>query len=425
MKKSLTVFVCSTYSDLVNEREAVLDAIRKLQHQHDAMEFFGARTDLPIETCLQEVQRSDVLVVIIGHRYGSLVPNLGISFTEAEYVEGHRLEKPCLVYFRDENVPILPKHIERDPRKIRLLEQFKETLSTRHTIAFFRDAHDLAIRVAADLSHTAQALEEEAARIEQESISRSTVLGEIHEIFNGAIEKGVSESIVVSAFRQAIASLLKDEGKRRPLVFCSYSHTNKEIVKAVASGLRDAGIDVWIDEQDIALGAGIADTISRGLDSADFLAFFISRHSMTSEWATKELNIVISRRLSKRRSAVILPILLEDVEVPALLRDVKYLDLRDGNISRAVTDLIKAINQHAKREKRSGELIYYIQKHNEMMSEIEKRILQMQDLANQAHSPEFADKLRKWIADDYAKINDIKEMNKALEEKILSSPLKD
>jgi hypothetical protein len=425
MRTSLKVFLCSTYSDLVNERDAVLDAIRKLQHQHYSMEFFGARTNQPIETCLEEVRRSDVLVVIVGHRYGSLVPNIGISFTEAEYAEGHRLEKPCLVYFRDENVPILPKHIERDPQKIRLLEQFKETLSTRHTIAFFRDAHDLALRVAADLSHTAQALEQEAVRIEQESISRSTVLGKIHEIFNGAIEKGVSESIVVSTFRQAIASLLKDEGKRRPLVFCSYSHANKEIVKAVASGLRDAGIDVWIDEQDITLGAGIADTISRGLDSADFLAFFISRHSMTSEWAIKELNIVISRRLSKRPSAVILPILLEDVEVPALLRDVKYLDLRDGNVSRAVSDLIKAINQHAKREKRSEQLIDYIQKNNEMMSKMEKQILQLQDLANQAHSSEFADKLREWIAGKYEMINYVKETNKELEEKIVSSIHKD
>ena len=112
MRKSLTVFVCSTYADLIEEREAVLQVIRKLQHQHDSMEFFGARTDLPIETCLEEVRRSDVLVVIVGHRYGSLVPEMGISFSEAEYREGHSLGKPCLVYLRDENVPILPTYLE-------------------------------------------------------------------------------------------------------------------------------------------------------------------------------------------------------------------------------------------------------------------------------------------------------------------------
>ena len=82
---SFTVFVCSTLSDLSQEREGVLDAIRRLKLQHDSMEFFGARADQPIETCLQEVRASDVLVVIVGHRYGSIVPEFGISYSEAEY----------------------------------------------------------------------------------------------------------------------------------------------------------------------------------------------------------------------------------------------------------------------------------------------------------------------------------------------------
>ena len=77
MTTSLTVFVCSTYSDLSEERKAVLDAIRRLQLQHDSMEFFGARSDQPIEACLEQVRCSNVLVVIVGHRYGTLVPELG------------------------------------------------------------------------------------------------------------------------------------------------------------------------------------------------------------------------------------------------------------------------------------------------------------------------------------------------------------
>jgi hypothetical protein len=73
---SFTVFVCSTFSDLSQEREGVLDAIRRLKLQHDSMEFFGARAEQPIETCLQEVRASEVLVVIVGHRYGTIVPGL-------------------------------------------------------------------------------------------------------------------------------------------------------------------------------------------------------------------------------------------------------------------------------------------------------------------------------------------------------------
>jgi hypothetical protein len=92
---------------------------------------------------LAEVGQSDVLVVIVGHLYGSMVPERNISFTEAEYSEAHRLGKPCLVYLRDENVPILPKYMERDPEKIHLLDQFKETLRAQHVIDTFANAEDL------------------------------------------------------------------------------------------------------------------------------------------------------------------------------------------------------------------------------------------------------------------------------------------
>lgn len=151
MTHNLIVFICSTFIDLAEERELVLDAVRRLHLQHDAMEFFGARSNRPLETCLAEVRRSDLLAVIVGHRYGDLIPDIGLSFSQAEYEEGYRLGKPCLVYMRDENVPVLPKHVERDPVKIQKLDQWKSILRERHTISLFREGHDLALRLTADL----------------------------------------------------------------------------------------------------------------------------------------------------------------------------------------------------------------------------------------------------------------------------------
>lgn len=170
-KASLTVFLCSTYSDLSAERTAVLETIRNLQLQHDSMEFFGARPAQPIETCLEEVRSSDVLIVIVGYKYGSLVPGAAISFTEAEYSEGYNLRKPCLIYLRDENVPILLAHIERDPQKLQSLERFRALLKERHTVATFTGATDLAVRVAADLSRAVQAIQETARKREDSKTS--------------------------------------------------------------------------------------------------------------------------------------------------------------------------------------------------------------------------------------------------------------
>ena len=173
MNTSIRVFLCSTFTDLADERKSVLEAIRKLQFQHDSMEFFGARAKLPIKTCLEEVRKSDVLVVVVSHRYGNLVPGRGISFSEAEYREGFRLKKPCLVYFLNDDVRVLPKHVERDSRKQLLLDSWKSKLSKRHTIGTFRDAPDLAVQVVADLTRTMRTLEESStpkSRVSSEDI---------------------------------------------------------------------------------------------------------------------------------------------------------------------------------------------------------------------------------------------------------------
>ena len=57
------------------------------------------------------------------------LPAWEVSYSQAEYEEGVRLEKPCLVYLRDDDVPILPKYVERDPDKLRLLDAWKQTLN--------------------------------------------------------------------------------------------------------------------------------------------------------------------------------------------------------------------------------------------------------------------------------------------------------
>lgn len=156
MSQPFRVFICSTFSDLSDERSFLLEALRRLQIQYDSMEYFGACSETPFETCLAEVRKSDVLIVLVGFCYGSILPQLGVSYPEAEYAEGARLEKPCLIYFRDATVPILPLHIDRDYDKIQLLDRWKSLLEERHPIATFSDGNGLAKQVTTDLSRLIQ-----------------------------------------------------------------------------------------------------------------------------------------------------------------------------------------------------------------------------------------------------------------------------
>jgi len=69
---------------------------------------------------------------------------------------------------------------------------------------------------------------------------------------------------------------------------------------------------------------------------------------MQSQWAKKELDAMIIRRLSNEHGPLIIPILLDDVEIPALIRDVKYLDLRHKNIELGVKEFYKSVQFYLK-----------------------------------------------------------------------------
>lgn len=322
----------------------MLDAIRRLKLQHDSMEFFGARAEQPIETCLQEVRASDVLVVIVGHRYGSLVPELGISYSEAEYSEGFRLKKPCLIYMRDENVPILPRHMERDSEKLKLLEKWKETLNSRHTVAAFQDGNRLAVQVAADLARTIQDLEEIAkARSTARTDGGTVLITEVAALITDALHQGVPEASLLSAIRSSVSSLLGMWHKREPTVFLSYAHADAPVVQQVAERLQAAGVRVWLDKL-LQPGTNWVQEIERELSAADFVAFFISPHSVGGGWARQELQIALHRQVSGEGGAVILPVILADADVPPLLRQYQWVDLRGGSIEKGVRQLVEAIH---------------------------------------------------------------------------------
>jgi hypothetical protein len=351
MAASFTVFLCSTFSDLSAERREVLGAISRLKLQHDSMEFFGARAEQPIETCLREVRASDILVVIVGHKYGSVVPNLGISYSESEYVEAYRLQKFCLVYMRDENVPILPRHMERDPEKLKLLERWKEELQSRHTVASFQDGPGLAIKVAKDLERTIRELQEVAqARAGARTTSDTALFTEVENLILEALSKGVQEPSLLSAVRSTVFSLLATVQKREPTVFLSYAHTDSSIVRRVAEGLTAAGVRAWSPEVELKPGVDWLLELERELSIADFVVFFISPESVESPWVSQEMQIALHRKLSGEGGAVVLPVLLRDADVPPLLRQFRWVDLRDGDIERGIGELVDTIRQRPVRQ---------------------------------------------------------------------------
>jgi hypothetical protein len=85
---------------------------------------------------------------------------------------------------------------------------------------------------------------------------------------------------------------------------------------------------VWIDEAEINIGDSLIEKIREGLDQVDFVAAVITAASVTSKWVTRELDIASNREIEENR-VVVLPLLLEAVELPGFLKGKLYGDFTD------------------------------------------------------------------------------------------------
>ncbi|WP_340002063.1 DUF4062 domain-containing protein [Oceanobacillus sp. FSL K6-0127] len=85
MKKKLQVFISSTFIDLKDERQAAVEAILDAGHIPAGMELFKAGNENQFKTIKRWIDESDVYLLILGGRYGSVETERGKSYTHLEY----------------------------------------------------------------------------------------------------------------------------------------------------------------------------------------------------------------------------------------------------------------------------------------------------------------------------------------------------
>ncbi len=110
-------------------------------------------------------------------------------------------------------------------------------------------------------------------------------------------------------------------------VFLSHNRKDKTRVRQVAERLRAAGLRVWFDEWIIQPGDDIYAAIEHGLEYTRTLILCMSQAAFGSDWVKLERNTSIFRDpINKDRRLI--PLLLEDCKIPAVLRRLSYLDWR-------------------------------------------------------------------------------------------------
>ena len=95
----------------------------------------------------------------------------------------------------------------------------------------------------------------------------------------------------------------------------SYSRRDTATVDTIVARLEKAGIDVWIDREDIAAGGQWRAQIVEAIETAGAFVLSLSPDAAASANVLKELNLAESVP-----DPFVLPVLLQEVKLPAELR---------------------------------------------------------------------------------------------------------
>jgi hypothetical protein len=129
-------------------------------------------------------------------------------------------------------------------------------------------------------------------------------------------------------------------------VFVSYSHEDAKFANKLAAQLVRHNAHVWIDTWELNVGDSILAHVQQAIQESSALLIILSKASVQSEWCKKELNTGLMRELDEKR-VVVLPILLEDCEIPIFLREKMYADFRtnfDVGLKKLLDALLRVTN---------------------------------------------------------------------------------
>ena len=132
-------------------------------------------------------------------------------------------------------------------------------------------------------------------------------------------------------------------------VAISYAGEDREIAEQIAQSLRRKGISVFFDKfskVDLwgkSLSSWFRKTYGK---SSRFVLVLISRHYPVKDWANFEFSIARAEE-KKRKEDFILPVRLDNTEIPGLPSDKAYLDFKKEGLNGVVDSLVQKVKTAA------------------------------------------------------------------------------
>jgi len=154
MYKKYQIFISSTYEDLKEERDAVLNGILIIRQFPVGMEYFGASSRDQWDIIKRTIDETDYFILIIGFKYGTEISDgkyKGISYTEREYRYAKEKGIPILAFIEKSHDGISEEKRETDSHRMIKLDDFKADVMTHRMVDFWQSPGDLRTKVIASL----------------------------------------------------------------------------------------------------------------------------------------------------------------------------------------------------------------------------------------------------------------------------------
>ncbi|EAT59658.1 TIR domain-containing protein [Chlorobium ferrooxidans] len=126
-------------------------------------------------------------------------------------------------------------------------------------------------------------------------------------------------------------------------VFISHSSQDKKFLDRLTTALKNDGVQTWRADKEVTAGENIQEKINDAISNTDYFIVLLSKHSTSSSWVNFELSAILNREVSKQQR-IILPVLIEDCDIPFSLRDRLFADFR-FSFEEGYEKLIRALKQ--------------------------------------------------------------------------------
>lgn len=133
--------------------------------------------------------------------------------------------------------------------------------------------------------------------------------------------------------------MVRERSKR---IFLCYSFQDKNVVKSIAKDLEVTGYRILDPNEFVMVGEDIKEKVSRLIKHSNCIILFISKNMLNSRWANEELTLAL------RENKIILPVRIDDSNVPEMIKELKYIDSK-GDYDEALFLLRKSIRSAVRK----------------------------------------------------------------------------